>query len=175
MSARGARAAKPLNPIVWLGAPMLLSMLATVVLATPLRIFGFALPEPIFPLACAFAWAVIRPSVLPPFALLFLSLFLDVFWDGPQGLWPLALLTSYAGVLWARRLIVGQDFLMMWVWYGVVTTAAFVVGYLVMAFAVHAAPNLISVALMYYLPTLVLYPFAHRLILTYEDADVRFR
>jgi rod shape-determining protein MreD len=154
---------------------MLLCVGATVVLATPIRIFGLALPEPIFPLAAAFAWAVIRPSVLPPFALLILGLFLDVFWAGPQGLWPLSLLTAYAAVLWARRLILGQDFLMMWMWYGLVCAAAIGVGYLVMSFAVRAAPNLISVALMYYLPTLLLYPFAHRLILTYEDADVRFR
>ena len=175
MSARGARTAKPLNPILWLGLPMLICVLGTVILATPLRIFGFALPEPVFPLTLAFAWAVIRPSVLPPFALLVLGLFLDVFWDGPQGLWPLCLLGAYAAVLWARRLIMGQDFIVMWAWYGAVIAAAFALGFVLMTMDARAAPNLISLSWMYFLPTLLLFPFAHRLIAQYEDADVRFR
>jgi len=175
MSAHGARAARPLNPLRWLGAPMLVCIAATVLVATPIRIFGLALPEPVFPLALAFAWAVIRPSVLPPFALLLLGLFLDVFWDGPQGLWPVVLLGAYAAVLWARRLIMGQDFLAMWGWYGAVLAAALGLGFLLTAMAAHTAPNLIFVVLMYYLPTLLLFPFAHRLITLYEDADVRFR
>ncbi len=105
----GFGSAKPMNPVGWLGLPMLLAVAATVFLATPIHIFGFALPEPVFPLALAFAWAQIRPSVLPPFALLLLGLFLDVFWGGPQGLWPLCLLASYASVLAVRRLITGQE------------------------------------------------------------------
>lgn len=175
MVARGVRAAKPLNPLRWLGAPMLACIAATVILATPIRIFHLGLPEPVFPLAAAFAWAVIRPSVLPPFALLVLGLFLDVFWDGPQGLWPLCLLTAYAAVLWARRLIMGQDFLVMWAWYGAVIAGALAAGFLLMTMDARSAPNLVSVILMYYLPTLLLFPFAHRLIALYEDADVRFR
>ena len=174
MAATGARAARPLSPVRWLGAPMLLCVVATVLLATPMRFWGLALPEPVFPLAMAFAWAVIRPSILPPFALLALGLFLDVFWGGPQGLWPLCLLAAYAAVLGARRLIMGQDFLFMWGWYGLVIAAAFAAGFLLMTLDAGAPPNLLAV-LWQYLATLALFPFAHRLIGRYEDADVRFR
>jgi rod shape-determining protein MreD len=174
MTAQGARAARPLSPLRWLGAPMLLCMAATVLLATPLRVFNLALPEPVFPLAMAYAWAVIRPSILPPFALLTLGLFLDVFWGGPQGLWPLCLLTAYAAVLGARRLITGQDFLVMWGWYGLVIATAFAAGFLLMTLDAGAPPNLLAV-FWQYLATLALFPFAHRLIERYEDADVRFR
>ena len=103
MSARTVNAARPLSPVRWLGVPMLMCMAATVLFATPLRVFGLALPEPVFPLSMAFAWAVIRPSILPPFALLAMGLALDFYWGGPRGLWPLCLLTAYAAVLWGRR------------------------------------------------------------------------
>ena len=55
----------------------------TILFGIPLRVFGLQLPEPVFPMAAAFAWAVIRPSVLAPFAVLLMGLFLDYFWGGP--------------------------------------------------------------------------------------------
>jgi rod shape-determining protein MreD len=174
MTATGFGSTRPLNPIGWLGLPTLVAIAATVVLATPIRIFGFALPEPVFPLALAFAWALIRPSVLPPFALLLLGLFLDVFWGGTQGLWPLCLLMAYASVLAVRRLITGQDYVVVWAWYGAATAVAFGAGFLLMTMVAGQAPNLFALAWQY-LATLILYPLAHRLIERYEDADVRFR
>ena len=176
MTAQGSGfgAARPMNPVGWLGLPMLAAVVATVLLATPIHIFGFALPEPVFPLALAFAWALIRPSVLPPFALLLLGLFLDVFWGGPQGLWPLCLLAAYASVLAVRRLLTGHEFLVVALWYAVSTAVAFGVGFLLMTMASGQAPNLFALGWQY-LATLILFPFAHRLIERYEDADVRFR
>ncbi|HUO11869.1 MAG TPA: hypothetical protein VMU37_03850 [Caulobacteraceae bacterium] len=167
-------AARPLSPIGWLGVPSLLCIVATILLGAPIRIFGLALPEPVFPLALAFAWALIRPSVLPPFTLLAMGLFLDVIWGGPQGLWPLCLLAAYAIVLLARRLITGQDMVVMWASYGAVTAGAFALGYALMTMDSGGAPNLIATGFQY-LATFVLFPFAWWLIARYEDADVRFR
>jgi rod shape-determining protein MreD len=174
MTSRGVSSARPLTPIGWLGAPMLLCVLATVLLGTPIRFFGLPLPEPVFPLALAFAWALIRPSVLPPFALLALGFFLDVFWGGAQGLWPLCLLAAYAFVMAARRLINGQDLITTLAWYAAAIAAGFAVGFALMSMAAGAAPNLIALGWQY-LATLALFPFAWRLVERYEDADVRFR
>jgi rod shape-determining protein MreD len=170
----GFGAGKSMSPIGWLGMPILLCTAATIVLAAPIRIFGLALPEPVFPLTVAFAWALIRPSVLPPFVLLVMGLFLDVFWGGPQGLWPLCFLATYAAVLAVRRLILGQDFIVMWASYAAATALAFAVGYGLLAMVSGAWPNLIALGWQY-LATLLLFPFAHRLVGRYEDADVRFR
>jgi rod shape-determining protein MreD len=170
----GFGAGRSMTPIGWLGLPILFCAAATILLATPIRVFGLALPEPVFPLTVAFAWALIRPSVLPPFVLLIMGLFLDVFWGGPQGLWPLCFLSTYAAVLAVRRLILGQDFIVMWASYGAATALAFGVGYALLAMVSGTLPNLIAVAWQY-LATLLLFPFAHRLVERYEDADVRFR
>jgi rod shape-determining protein MreD len=174
VTSRGINAARPMSPFGWLGLPALACVLATLAFGTPLRILGFGVPQPVFPLAMAFAWALIRPSVLPPFALLALGLFLDVFWGGPQGLWPLCLLAAYAAVLSVRRLITGQDFVVMWAWYAAATLTAFAAGFLLMGLQAGGAPNLLAVGWQLF-ATLLLFPFVWRLIERYEDADVRFR
>ena len=72
--------ARPLAPWRWLGVPLVQCLVLTVLFSLPFRAFGLSLPEPIFPMVPAFAWAVIRPSILAPVGVLIMGLFLDVFW-----------------------------------------------------------------------------------------------
>jgi rod shape-determining protein MreD len=163
-----------LDPLRWLGLPVVGAVVPTLLLATPLRVFGLQLPEPVFPMVLAFAWAVIRPSMLAPFVLLALGLFLDLFWGGPVGLWALALLAAYSLVLGVRRTLTGRGAVVLWIWYGAACVLAFGVGTLITALKTGSLPS--PFALFWqFLITLLLYPFAHRLIERFEDADVRFR
>ena len=171
MSMSGAR---PLHPGRWLGAPLLISVLATVVFAAPIRIYGLQLPEPVFAMVPAFAWALIRPSILAPFALLFLGLFLDVFWGGATGLWGLSLLVAYATALAGRNMMTGQSRPIMWAWFSGVTGVAMIAGFLFTMLDSLAMPSLLAV-FWQFLVTVLMFPFAHRLIDRFEDADVRFR
>jgi rod shape-determining protein MreD len=173
-ASQGISTARGLNPLGWLGLPILACVLATMLLSLPIRVFGLALPQPVFPMIVAFAWPLIRPSLLTPFALLLLGFFLDLFTGGPQGLWPLCLLVEYAAVLFVRRLMTGAEFLVVWLWYAAATAAAFGTGFLLMVMFAGTAPNLFALGWQY-LWTLALFPFAQALIRRYEDADVRFR
>jgi rod shape-determining protein MreD len=166
--------ARPLEPWRWLGVPMLYALAATVVFAIPLRAFGLQLPEPVFPMALAFAWAVIRPSMLAPFGILAMGLFLDIVWGGPLGLWALCLLIAYGVALAGRSMMAGQARVILWIWYGLTTATALVAGYLFVMLDSRSTPGLIPMAWQF-LATIVLYPFAQRLIDLFEDADVRFR
>ena len=165
---------RPLDPVRWLGVPALVCVLATIVFAIPIKVFGFQLPQPVFAMVPAFAWAVIRPSVIAPFVLMLLGLFLDLFWGGPLGLWGVALLTSYTVVLASRSIMTGQSRPMRQVWFASATALTMLTGFLVCTIVSLATPNLLSV-FWQFLATSVLYPFAHRLIERFEDADVRFR
>jgi rod shape-determining protein MreD len=167
-------AARPLEPWRWLGVPMAQALVATVLFGIPLRVFGLQLPEPVFPMALAFAWAVIRPSILAPFGVLVMGLFLDIFWGGPLGLWAICLLLAYGGALAGRSMMAGQSRLILWVWYALTTATAMVAGYLFVMLDSKSTPGLIPMAWQF-LATIVLYPFAQRLIDLFEDADVRFR
>ena len=135
---------------------------------------SLGLPEPVFPLAAAFAWAVIRPSVLAPIGIFVMGLFLDLLWGGTLGLWPLCLLMAYGVALFGRSMMAGQSRVMLWVWFAGVTALALFTGDLVTMLDVKATPDPIGIGWQF-LATSVLYPFSNRLIERFEDADVRFR
>jgi rod shape-determining protein MreD len=166
--------ARPLEPWRWIGVPMLQVMVATVLFSIPLRVFGLQLPEPIFAMTLAFAWAVIRPSVLAPFAILILGLLLDILWGGPLGFWAICLLIAYGVALAGRTMMAGQNRMILWLWYALVTATALLAGFLFVMLDSKSSPGLIPLAWQF-LATIVLYPFAQRLIDLFEDADVRFR
>ncbi len=163
---------KPSQRPGWIVWPMLASLAATLILMTPLRIDGLSLPEPVFPMVLAFAWAVIRPSVVGPLALLATGLFLDLLWGAPLGLWGLALLLAYGGAVVSRSLVTGRGTLMLSMWYLVLTVIAFTAAYLTTMLRARVAPDLASV-LWQLLATLALFPLAQRLIAFFEDAEIR--
>jgi rod shape-determining protein MreD len=162
------------NPVNWLAKPALYCVVGSVLLSVPLEILGLQLPEPVFAMAPAFAWAAIRPSILPPFALVGLGLFQDALWGGPAGLWPLCLLTVYALAFTVRRALTGEGFWALGAWYGAVCALGFAMGLLLVTLASGEAPSLIGVGLQLAV-TVALFPTAWLLIERFEDADVRFR
>ena len=167
-------AMRGLQPWRWIGVPMLQVLVATILFGVPLMAFGLQIPQPVFPMALAFAWAVIRPSILAHFAVLLLGLFLDVFWGGPLGLWALCLLIAYGVAFAGRSMMAGQSRLILCGWYGLATATAMVAGYLFVLLDSRSAPGPVAIAWQF-VATIVLYPFSQRLIDLFEDADVRFR
>lgn len=172
---RGSAAVRVVGPQHWILYPALIALLCTFALATPVRIFfGWPLPEPVFPLVLAFAWAMIRPSMLAPLALLVCGLFLDLLWGQSKGFWPMCLLSAYALVLFFRFLIVGQEATVVYGWWIGAVTLAFTVGYLLIAIDAGAAPSLVSTFLQW-LATVLLYPAADWLVRRFDEGEVRFR
>ncbi len=165
---------RPLNPLEWLGGPALACAAASLLFAVPARLFGWPLPEPVFPMAAAFAWAIIRPSVLPPFVLLGLGFFLDLVWGGPLGLWPICLLITYAPVLFAQRFVSQLEFLALWASYAVVCALSLAAGWVLVSLRAATAVNMLAVVWQY-VATVMLFPVAFLVIKRYERADMRFR
>lgn len=166
--------ARPLAPWRWIGVPLVQCLILSVLFSLPFRPFGLSLPEPIFPMVPAFAWAVIRPSMLAPVGVLAMGLFLDILWGAPMGLWALSLLLVYGAALVGRGMMAGQSFPVMWAWYAAATALALGAAFLFMMVDAHATADPIAVAWQF-LATIILFPFAHLLIDRFEDADVRFR
>jgi len=166
--------ARPLVAWRWLGLPAVASVVATVVLATPIELFGLRLPEPVFPLALSFAWAAIRPSVIAPFLLVLLGLFLDLYWKGDAGLWAVTLLAPYLAVMVARAVMSGQGGGVNQIGYTLAIALAFGLACGLTAMLDHVVPDMVAV-FWQFLATCLLYPFARWLIERYEGADVRFR
>ena len=169
-----ARPSAPLSPVVWLGGPTVAVLAASLVLATPLRIAGLQAPEPVFALVPAFAWAMARPSILPPFVLVFLGLGLDLLWGAPLGLWPSCLLAAFALVFAARRILSGQEFWGLLAWYAAACATAMAVGLLLMSLRTGHVPDLVGAGAQFGVSVL-LFPFAWRLIERYEASDTGYR
>lgn len=173
-AARRPSAVKVVGPLQWIVIPSLLALAATLILATPIEMFGLTLPEPVVPMTLAFAWPLIRPSVIAPFALTVVGLILDLLWGGPLGLWPLSLLAAYGLVLLLRPYIAGQDKLVLFGWFIGASILGLFVAYLAMTLNTGMPPSLIALFFQI-LPTALLFPFADRLIEQFDDGDVRFR
>jgi rod shape-determining protein MreD len=162
------------GPTQWIVWPALIAVAVTVVLATPVKLFGLTLPEPVVPMLLAFAWPLVRPSAVAPLVLLALGLFLDIFWGGPTGLWALALLIIYGAILAARSILLGQETVVLFVWYAGSVAMAFAVAYVIRALGAGNAPSLLAL-IGQVVPTLLLFPFANAMIERFDDGDVRFR
>ena len=158
----------------WILGPSVVSIAGTLIFATPVRLFNLALPEPVFPLVAAFVWAALRPSVVAPLALVGLGLYLDVVWGGPLGLWPMCLIAAHTVALSVRRLLSGEDFFVLWIWYGVACLAAFAVGLIALRVSVGDWPNLIGTALQAVV-TIALFPLAWWLIERYPTDEGRLK
>ncbi|HEY0926374.1 hypothetical protein [Brevundimonas sp.] len=167
-------AVRVVGPMQWIVYPALISAAITFVLATPVKIFGLSLPEPIIPMVLAFAWPLIRPSIVAPVVLMALGLFLNFILGGPLGLWSLSLLVIYAVILGARSFLIGQDTAVLFVWYAGCCGLAFLLAYLAMSIIAGTAPSLLAL-IGQVAPTLLLFPFADRMIERFDDGDVRFR
>lgn len=171
---RRSVAVRVVGPTQWVFYPALIVVAVTVMLATPVELFGLKLPEPVLALVLAFAWPLIRPSMIAPAVLFILGLFLDLFWGGTLGLWPLCLMAVYGVVLVSRNLLAGQETQVLFVWYAVCALVAFVMAYLVVTLATGQAPSLLSLVGQV-VPTLLLFPAADWMIQRFDDGDVRFR
>ncbi len=167
-------AVRVVGPMQWIVYPALITVAVTVLLATPVRLFGFGLPEPVIPMVLAFAWPLIRPSVVAPLVLTGLGLALDVFAYSPLGLWALALLAIYAVVLASRSFLIGQETAVLFICYAACCMMAFMLVYFVRMAMDGNGASLFAVAGQV-IPTLLLFPFAAQMIERFEDGDVRFR
>ena len=166
--------AQPLTPVRWILIPALQVIIATWLFTMPYRVFGLQPPEPVFAMVTAFAWAVIRPSVLAPFCLLLMGIGMDLIWGSPLGLWAVSLLVSYGAVLLVRNMLVGQQLPILSLGFAVACGMAELTGVLVTQTLSHATPQFVGVLYQWGV-TIALYPLAHRLIERFDDADVRFR
>lgn len=162
------------GPMQWIVYPALAAVALTVVLGTPVELFGLKLPEPVLPMVLAFAWPLIRPSVVAPAVLFGLGLFLDLFLEMPLGLWGLSLICVYGAVLLSRSFLAGQEVHVLFVWYAACTGLAFLLAYLIVTAHSGNAPSLLSLFWQVG-ATLLLFPIAAWMLDRFDDAEVRFR
>lgn len=170
---RGAAPSRVITPWDWILAPALMAIALTVALATPFKLYGLYLPEPIAPFILAFAWPLIRPSFIAPVVLAGLGVFLDMFLGAPMGLWTLSLMLVYGVLLTVRSYLLGQDNLVVFGLFLLASLIFFAFATLLMTIYAGAMPRLWGVAEQM-LATCLLFPVVLILMDRYVQTDVRF-
>jgi len=105
---RNGVAGRKIGPLEWLILPAVFVLLGTLVLGSSVQPFGLYLPEPVLPFILAFAWPLVRPSVIAPVLVFLLGLFLDLYWGASLGLWALSLSLVFGLMTVLRPYVVSQ-------------------------------------------------------------------
>jgi rod shape-determining protein MreD len=75
--------------------PILSAFLLAVIANLPVSLTGGLLPAPLLALAAVYFWALVRPDLMPPAAVLVLGLLDDLLSGGPPGLWAAGFIAAY--------------------------------------------------------------------------------
>tara|TARA_R110002110_G_scaffold3104_9_gene15922 strand:+ start:1565 stop:2098 length:534 start_codon:yes stop_codon:yes gene_type:complete len=78
------------------------------------RIFGSHI-TPAFPLMAIYYWAIVRPEMFPPLAVLVVGLVFDLLSGGAIGLWAFVYIVTYALVVSQRAVVVNAPFSAFWI------------------------------------------------------------
>jgi rod shape-determining protein MreD len=89
-------------------------VLGLFVIGLPLGLPGQAELRPAYAMACVFFWSLYRPSSMPAPVVAAIGLLLDLLGLSPLGLWAVLLLLLQGVVLLARRRLIPQGFLLVW-------------------------------------------------------------
>lgn len=109
--------------IVMTVMPFVMGMACVLLAFVPLgRIVGSPL-TPAFPLMAIYYWAIVKPEMFPPVAVLAVGLMFDLVSGGAIGLWAFVYVVTYAVVISQRMLLVNAPFSAFW--FGFLVTAAF--------------------------------------------------
>jgi rod shape-determining protein MreD len=93
------------SPVRLLGRllPLLVALLLVVLANLPISFTGGLLPAPCLALAAVYFWALARPALMPPAAVLLVGLAEDLLSGGPPGLWATGFLAAYILIDRQRR------------------------------------------------------------------------
>lgn len=75
--------------------PFMVALALVVVANLPISFSGGLLPAPVLALIAVYFWALARPSLMPPYAVLAIGLAEDLLSGGPPGLWATGFLAGY--------------------------------------------------------------------------------
>ena len=119
--------------------PFLTTLLFVLISVVPLHIPGFAVVAPAFTLMAVYHWTIYRPDLLPPTAVFFAGLLLDLLNGTPYvGASALSLLLTRSVLMSQRRFFVNRLFPVLWAGF-LVTTAAVVAFDWALVSALHGA------------------------------------
>lgn len=161
----------PMNRMLASVTPFLCALVGVVVANLPVTFLGGIVPAPLFALMPIYFWCLMRPDLMPPFAVFAIGVLEDFFSGSPPGVWTLSFVVTYALVDRERDAFAGLAGVAAIVAFGAAAMVTCGVAYLVAAFIFGHFPPLGNIAMevamtvIFYIPLLpILTRVHHRLI-----------
>lgn len=125
------------------GFPSALAALLLLLAGAPFGFVGQAQLQFAVAMGCIFFWTLFRPASMPPWIVFLLGVLLDLLSFAPLGVDVLILLAVHGMALRARRFLVRQGFMPVWVVFSLLASAAALVQWmLVSALSLRFMPGL---------------------------------
>jgi rod shape-determining protein MreD len=152
----------PMNRFIATITPFLCALLGVIVANLPVTFIGGVVPAPLFALMPVYFWCLMRPDLMPPWAVFVIGVLEDFFSGSPPGVWTLSFVVTYALVDRERDAFAGLAGAAAILGFGAATIVTGGVAYLVAAFIFGHLPPLgtialeIAVTIIFYIPLLPL-------------------
>jgi len=104
--------------------PVALTFLMLLIGLLPLPIAGYSMAGPALVLISVYYWSVLRPDLMPLYAVFLIGLLRDLLLGMPLGATALVLLLVQAVVIGQRRFILGRPFWIFWLGFALTAPVA---------------------------------------------------
>jgi rod shape-determining protein MreD len=149
--------------------PFLCAVLCAVLANVPVSMTGGVVPPPVLALMPVYYWCLVRPDLMPPFAVLIIGVLQDLLSGSPPGVWTASFVAAYALVDRERESFAGLSGIGAILGFAAAMLVAGATAYSIMAILYYwGFPPLepilveIAVSVIFYIPIAVLLGLVHR-------------
>src|SRR5690242_471513 len=148
--------------------PFLCALLGVIVSNIPVSVLGTLVPPPMFALMPIYFWCLVRPDLMPPFAVFIIGVLQDLLGGGAAGVWTLSFIASYAIVDRERDSFAGLAGIGAILGFAAAMLIAGASAYAIISIYYWRLPPVapivveIAVSVIFYIPIALLLGFIHR-------------
>lgn len=148
--------------------PFFFAILCTVLENVPVSLSGGIVPPPVLALMPIYYWCLVRPDLMPPFAVLIIGIVQDMLSGSPPGVWTLSFVAAYALVDRERESFAGLSGVGALLGFAAAMLVAGATAYFIVAFSYWHLPPIgpimleIAASVVFYIPVAYLMGVIHR-------------
>jgi rod shape-determining protein MreD len=148
--------------------PFFCAIFLAILANVPVSVTGGVVPPPLLALMPIYYWCLVRPDLMPPFAVLMIGILQDLLSGSPPGVWTVSFVAAYALVDRERESFAGLSGVGAILGFAAAMLAAGATAYTIIAIYYWNLPPLgpilieIAVSVVFYIPIAVLLGWVHR-------------
>ena len=148
--------------------PFLCAVVCAILANVPVSVSGGIIPPPVLALMPVYYWCLVRPDLMPPFAVFLIGILQDLLSGSPPGVWTVSFVAAYALVDRERESFAGLSGVGAILGFAAAMLTAGATAYAVIAIYYWNLPPLepilveIAVSVIFYIPIAVLLGWVHR-------------